>query len=107
MRIMTPAIIASAKLQITPAIETQKFATRLLRQLNGLTGVGLAQPINGAPVKNAIAGNSKVPIGSTCAIGLRLMRPCKRAKSSPKKFDVHACADSCTDSEKISATMYI
>src|ERR1041384_3032632 len=94
------------KLQITPAIETQKFATRLFRQRKGLTGVGLAQPINGAPVKNAIAGNNKVPIGSTWAIGFSEMRPCRRAKSSPQTFDVHACADSWTEREKISAPMY-
>ena len=60
-----PAMKAIMKLLIAPAADTQKFATRLFRHLKGLTGVGLAQPIRGAPVKNAIAGNSRVPIGST------------------------------------------
>src|SRR6266849_1230805 len=94
IRIMIPATIAMMKLQITPAAETQKFATRLFRQRNGFTGVGLAHPIKGAPVKKAIAGNNKVPIGSTCAKGLSVMRPCNLARSSPKWLDVHACADS-------------
>src|SRR5207302_4482888 len=61
-RIRIPAIIAMIKLQITPAAETQKLATRLLRHRNGFTGVGLAQPSTFAWVKNAIAGNSNVPI---------------------------------------------
>src|SRR6266542_1519477 len=33
------------------------------------------------------------------------MRPCNRARSSPNLFDIHACADSWTDKEKINATM--
>ncbi len=100
-----PPIVAMMALLIIPAAETQKLATRLLRHRNGLTGVGFAQPINGAPVKNAIAGNRRVPMGSTCAAGFRLMRPCNRARSSPNLFDIHACADSWTDNEKINATM--
>src|SRR5215831_7892581 len=105
MRMMIAATMAIAKLQMTPAIETQKFATRLLRQRKGLTGVGLAHPINGAFIKKAIAGKRSVPIGSTCASGFNEIRPCNRARSSPKKFEVQACADSWTDKEKISATM--
>src|SRR5882724_3413864 len=92
--IMIPATNAMMKLLIAPAADTQKLATRLLRHLSGLTGVGLAQPISGAPVKKAIAGKSKVPIGSTCETGFRLMRPCKRARSSPNLFDIQAWADS-------------
>jgi hypothetical protein len=38
-------------------------------------------------------------MGSTCAAGLRVIRPCKRAKSSPNLFDIQAWADSCTDNE--------
>src|SRR5712692_1955962 len=40
-RITTPATIAMMKLQITPAAETQRLATRLFRQRRGFTGVGL------------------------------------------------------------------
>src|SRR6185436_315033 len=56
--IKTPAMKAMMKLLIAPAADTQKFATRLFRHLKGFTGVGLAQPISGAPVKNAMAGKS-------------------------------------------------
>src|SRR6266403_2909426 len=94
MRIIIPATIAIMKLQLTPAIDTQKFATRLSLQRKGFTGVGFAQPISGAPVKKEMAGNNNVPMGSTCTIGFRLIRPCSLARSSPKQIDVQAGADS-------------
>src|SRR5687768_15800183 len=94
MRMPIPEIMAMMKLQITPAAETQRFATRLFRQRNGFTGVGLAQPIKGACVKKAMAGKSSVPIGSTCDAGFKLIRPCDFARSSPNRFDIQAWADS-------------
>jgi hypothetical protein len=44
IRMAIPAIIAMMKLQITPAADTQKFATRLSRQARGFTGVAFAHP---------------------------------------------------------------
>src|SRR3977135_3147267 len=105
IRMMIPATIAMIKLQMTPAMDTEKFATRLSLQRKGFTGVGFAQPNKGAPVKKESAGNNNVPMGSTCTAGFRLIRPNNLAVSSPKWSDVQACADSCTESEKISATI--
>src|SRR5262245_15711004 len=97
---MRPAAIAINALLITPAADTQKFATRLFCHFSGFTGVGLAQPIMGMWVKKAKAGNNRVPMGSTCAAGFNVILPCKRAKSSPNRLDIQACADSWTESEK-------
>ena len=45
------------------------------------------------------SGNSTVPIGSACTIGLSDTRPSSRAVGSPSRSAVHACAISCTVSE--------
>ena len=68
------------------------------------TGTGLAQPISGTPVSNAISGNTSVPIGSTCTAGLSDSRPSCRAVGSPSRSAAHACAASCTDSDAIRTT---
>src|SRR5262249_14056186 len=48
------------------------------------------------------SGNRIVPIGSACTSGLNDTRPSSRAVGSPRRSAVHACAASCTVSEKSS-----
>ena len=65
----------------------------------GSTGTGFAQPISGTLVRNAINGNSSVPIGSTWTAGLSDRRPSWRAVGSPRRSAAKACAASCTDND--------
>ena len=66
-----------------PAAATSAKSRRGERRLRKSTGTGLAHPISGSPVIAASSGNSKVPIGSMCATGLRVRRPRSRAVGSP------------------------
>ena len=45
-------------------------------------------------VNMATAGNSSVPTGSMCLMGLSVIRPSMRAVGSPRRLAIQACADS-------------
>ena len=91
---------------------TRLSSRTILRKLRVMTGVGLAQPTSMPPnmlnpmsgPKIMIAGNSRVPMGSTWYMGLSVTRPSRRAVWSPSSEAVQACAHSCTLSEKMSRT---
>lgn len=110
---MIKAMIAINRLARIPAIETITFARFLLRHRSGLTGVGLPQPISGilpppiAPSMNATMGIRRVPIGSVCATGFKVILPRSRAVSSPNLFDIQACAASWAEIARSSTTIYI
>src|ERR1051326_4173569 len=85
------AIRANNRFARIPAIDTMMFATSLLRQRSGFTGVGLPQPISGMAASgllmwarmNIMIGINSVPIGCVCATGFNVIRPNRYAVSSP------------------------
>jgi len=58
------------------------------------TGVGLAQPKGGKPIRINMAGIRMVPNGSMCTMGLSETRPNIFAVGSPRRLAIQACADS-------------
>ncbi len=54
-----------------------------MRSCDGFTGTGLAYPNTGSPASAPIAGRMIVPNGSTCDTGFSVIRPARRAVSSP------------------------
>src|SRR6266496_3076644 len=97
IRIRTVAApAATAKLLIGPTTEVKMSSSTGLAKFCGFTGVGFAQPIIGIFEIAATSGNNTVPTGSMCFSGFSVIRPNMRAVGSPRKFAIHACADSCT-----------
>src|SRR6185437_4367967 len=108
----TIATATSSRFDTGPASVVRLSSRRIFLKLRVITGVGLAQPTS-RPLKKLnpmngpkmiSAGNSSVPMGSTCATGLSVIRPCRSAVWSPSREAVHAWAHSCTLSEKMSRT---
>src|SRR5690606_37048947 len=77
----------------------------LREKLAGFTGTGLAQAKRTEPVETTwSAGRRRVPRGSICGTGFRVIRPSLAAVSSPSLKAEAACAHSCTERESITGT---
>src|SRR4051812_9791138 len=88
---------ASRTFETGPAAAPRVGPLRVLaagREVAGLEGGGVAQAGGGTVVKVWISGKGSGPVGSMCALGLRLARPRSLAVLSPGLQAIHACADS-------------
>src|ERR1039458_9005782 len=72
-----PKIAANRAFIIGPASETSTPWLRGLRNLDVLTGTGLAHPKKPTEPRDKSAGTMSIPTGSTCTIGFRLRGPAR------------------------------
>src|SRR5450759_530447 len=87
--------IAMTRFETGPAAATQASARRPPRSIDGLTGVGFAQPMM-KPPRSADATSRSEPNGSRWTIGLSVRRPNIFAVPSPSRYATSAWLNSWT-----------
>ena len=92
----SPAMAATTKLERGPAPAVIARDALGLAVALGFTGTGLPHP-------KKKRNNMTVPAGSRCASGLRVTRPMRRGRPSPRRSATKACENSWNESPVISA----